>query len=570
MVKKLINDPLNAVSESLEGFVRLHPDLAILDGYATVLRADIEVFKASGKVAIVSGGGAGHEPAHAGYVGRGMLTAAVSGDVFASPSTDAVYAALKAVATRSGVLMIVKNYTGDRINFGLAAEMLRAEGIPVETVVVDDDAALGNAEMTAGRRGIAGTVLVHKIAGAAAESGLPLAKVAEQAREAVARLSTMGVALTPCTVPGARSANFELGPDEIELGLGIHGEAGVERRAIAPAETIVTLLMDRIIADRDIRAEDDVVLLVNNLGGTPTLELNIVARDALNDLERRGIHVVRAYCGTYLTAIEMAGVSLSLLKADAGTLAALDAQTNAPAWVGNGQTTHGPNKSATRLAAFSENPSGDTEQADGEPASPALVAAIRAGCEAIIAAETMLTEMDQKVGDGDIGRSLAHGAEQILKALDDLARKPTKIMLSDISGIVRRSVGGTSGPLYAAFALSASNALEEGAPRAFDLAAAFEAGAVSVSRMGGAKEGDRTMVDALLPAARAMSAGLDAAERLSAAADAARRGADATAGMTPRRGRSSYLGTRVLGHGDPGAEAVAIWLAAAAGQVREG
>ena len=234
-MKKLINDVGSVVREALEGLVALNPQLALLEGENTVVRADLEAFRGSGKVAVVTGGGAGHEPAHAGYVGQGMLTAAVSGDVFASPSTDAVYAALKAVGTEAGVLVIVKNYTGDRLNFGLAAEMARSEGIPVELVIVDDDTALGSAKQTAGRRGIAGTVLVHKLAGAAAEAGLSLADVAAAARQAIGAVGSMGVALSPCIVPAAGKANFALGDAEMELGLGIHGEAGVKRVDLAPA-----------------------------------------------------------------------------------------------------------------------------------------------------------------------------------------------------------------------------------------------------------------------------------------------------------------------------------------------
>ncbi|MBS7699598.1 MULTISPECIES: dihydroxyacetone kinase subunit DhaL [unclassified Chelatococcus] len=565
-MKKLINDVLKVVPETLEGFVRLHPDLALLDGYATVIRGDIEAFRASGKVAVISGGGAGHEPAHAGYVGRGMLTAAVSGDVFASPSTDAVFAALMAVGTPAGVLMVVKNYTGDRINFGLAAEMARPHGIPVETVVVDDDAALGSAEATAGRRGIAGTVLVHKVAGAAAEAGLGLADVTARARAAVAGLASMGVALSPCTVPASGKANFELGADEIELGLGIHGEPGVARRTIASAATLTALLLDTIIADRAIKSGDAVALLVNNLGGTPTMEMNIVAKNALDHLQGHGIVVERAYCGTFLTAIEMDGVSLSLLKLEASLREALDAATEAPAWLGNVRATRPP------LARVATVPAGQAEvnPDDGRatPAPPAVIAAIRGGCEALLAAEDRLTEMDRHVGDGDIGRSLAQGAEAILARLDAMPGYATYAVLRELSLTIRRAVGGTSGPLYAAMALSASNSLKEATGDApATLATAFSAAVASVSRLGGAKAGDRTMVDALLPAAEAIAQGGGVAAQLAAAADAASRGAARTAEMMPRRGRSSYIGERALGYPDPGAEAVALWLKAAAESV---
>ncbi|MBX3540163.1 MAG: dihydroxyacetone kinase subunit DhaK [Chelatococcus sp.] len=565
-MKKLINDVLKVVPETLEGFVRLHPDLALLDGYATVIRGDIESFRASGKVAVISGGGAGHEPAHAGYVGRGMLTAAVSGDVFASPSTDAVFAALMVVGTPAGVLMVVKNYTGDRINFGLAAEMARAHGIPVETVVVDDDAALGSAEATAGRRGIAGTVLVHKVAGAAAEAGLSLADVAERARAAVAGLASMGVALSPCTVPAAGKANFELGADEIELGLGIHGEAGVERRTIASAATLTGILLDTIIKDRSIKPGAAVALLVNNLGGTPTMEMNIVAKNALDHLQGAGIAVERAYCGTFLTAIEMDGVSLSLLKLDASLRKALDAETEAPAWLTNARATQPPLAKAVTVPA--EQAEASTDDGRATPAPEAVIAAIRAGCEVLLAAEDRLTEMDRHVGDGDIGRSLAQGAEAVLARLDAMPGYATYAVLRELSLTIRRAVGGTSGPLYAAMALSASNSLKEAnGDASASLAAAFSTAVASVARLGGAKAGDRTMVDALLPAAEAIARGGGVATQLAAAAEAASLGAARTAEMMPRRGRSSYIGERALGYPDPGAEAVALWLKAAAASV---
>ncbi|CAH1650306.1 MULTISPECIES: dihydroxyacetone kinase subunit DhaL [unclassified Chelatococcus] len=565
-MKKLINDVLKVVPETLEGFVRLHPDLALLDGYATVIRGDIESFRASGKVAVISGGGAGHEPAHAGYVGRGMLTAAVSGDVFASPSTDAVFAALMAVGTPAGVLMVVKNYTGDRINFGLAAEMARAHGIPVETVVVDDDAALGSAEATAGRRGIAGTVLVHKVAGAAAEAGLSLADVARNAQAAVAGLASMGVGLSPCTLPAAGKANFELGADEIELGLGIHGEAGVERRSIASAATLTGILLDTIIKDRAIATGDEVALLVNNLGGTPTMEMNIVAKNALDHLQGHGIAVDRAYCGTFLTAIEMDGVSLSLMKLDPSLRNALDAPTEAPAWLANARAKQPPLAKAVTVPAGQAEVNADDGRAT--PAPEAVIAAIRAGCEALLAAEDRLTEMDRHVGDGDIGRSLAQGAEAVLTRLDAMPGYATYAVLRELSLTIRRAMGGTSGPLYAAMALSASNSLKEPhGDASASLAMAFSTAVASVSQLGGAKAGDRTMVDALLPAAEAIAQGGGVAAQLAAAAEAASLAAARTADMMPRRGRSSYIGERALGYPDPGAEAVALWLKAAAASV---
>src|SRR6185437_3610915 len=275
-MKKLINDVRAVVPDMLDGLAALNPNLSLLQGGMIVMRADAEAVAARGEVALISGGGSGHEPAHGGYVGHGMLSAAVAGEVFTSPSTDAVLDAIRAVAGAAGALLIVKNYTGDRFNFGLAAEIARAEGIPTEMVIVADDVALSARGEHAGRRGLAGTVLVHKIAGAAAAAGRPLAEVARIAREVAASLGTMGVALTPCTVPAAGKPGFELGDGEIEWGLGIHGEPGVERGAMASADAIVGKLLARIVNDLGLRAGERVALLVNNLGGTPTSELSIV------------------------------------------------------------------------------------------------------------------------------------------------------------------------------------------------------------------------------------------------------------------------------------------------------
>ena len=281
---------------------------------------------------MISGGGSGHEPAHAGYVGRGMLSAAVAGDVFTSPSPDAVLAAIRATAGPAGALLIIKNYTGDRLNFGLAAELARAEGIPVETVLVADDVALAASPGHAGRRGLAGTVLVHKIAGAVAESGATLAAVAAAARAAAGAVRTMGLALSSCTVPAAGRPGFTLGETEIELGLGIHGEPGVRRGPLEPADVLVDRLLDAILADLALAPGARVVLLINNLGATPTMELAVVARRAVAVLEGRGVAVERAYFGTFLSALDMAGVSLSVLPVDDERLAHLDAPTDAPAW----------------------------------------------------------------------------------------------------------------------------------------------------------------------------------------------------------------------------------------------
>ena len=547
-MKKLINDPRNVVPEMLEGLVALNPGLALLDGETVVVRAG----PAGEQVALISGGGSGHEPAHAGYVGPGLLSAAVAGDVFTSPSTDAVLAAIRAVVGPAGVLLIVKNYTGDRLNFGLAAETARAEGIPAEMVVVADDVALAADGTNAGRRGIAGTVLIHKIAGAAAAAGLPLAAVKREAEAAIASLGTMGVALSPCTVPAAGEPGFTLGPEEIELGLGIHGEPGVRRERIRVADALVDEMVGRILADRDVGRGERVALLVNNLGGTPSMELAIVAGRAVRLLAEHEVRVERAWCGSFLTALEMQGCSISLLRLDDGRLARLDAEASAPAWVrGSGPAEPHRPRLAGRAA----------ERHGGAGASAVMARVLTAVARALTEAELRLTTLDREVGDGDLGISLARGAEAILRELPTLGPDPAAA-LRQLSASVRRAVGGSSGPFYAVFLLRGAAVLEQSA-RPPDPAAwvrAFAAGCDGIAALGGARPGDRTMLDALLPASEALLAGHSIAD----AAAAAREGAARTANMAPRRGRSSYLGERVIGRPDPGAEAVAVWLEAAA------
>jgi dihydroxyacetone kinase len=545
----------------LDGLAALNPGLSLLQGGTIVVRADGEAAARRGEVALISGGGAGHEPAHGGYVGPGMLSAAVAGEVFTSPSTDAVLDAIRAVAGPAGVLLIVKNYTGDRFNFGLAAEIARAEGIAVETVIVADDVALAASGDHAGRRGLAGTVLVHKIAGAAAAQGHPLNEVARAARDAAAQLGTMGVALTPCTVPAAGKAGFELADGEIEWGLGIHGEPGVERGALEPADAIVARLLTKIVDDLALQAGERVALLVNNLGGTPPSELNIVAASALRYLAGRSIAVERAWAGTFLSALEMAGVSLTLLRLDDQRLAWLDAAAHTSAWPAlSGRVAPAQIKDAPAAP--------DEIHAAQLGRDSALRRVIEAVCACLIDAEALLTEMDQRVGDGDLGISLARGARGILHELDRYPGEAAPgAVLRALSATVRRVVGGTSGPLYAVMLLRAGSVLDQaGGADAQRWADAFSAGVAALMELGGAHAGDRTMVDALLPAADALQAALaravDADGALQAAVDAATSGAAQTAAMKPRLGRSSYVGGRALGFADPGAHAVALWLAA--------
>jgi len=313
-MKKLINDPRAVVAESLEGFGMAHHDLVKVHADpAYVTRRDAPV---SGKVSLVSGGGSGHEPLHSGYVGRGMLDAAVPGAVFTSPTPDQILPAITNTDSGAGVLLIVKNYTGDILNFETAAELAQAEGIEVRSVVVDDDVAVEDSLYTAGRRGVGGTVLLERIAGAAAERGDSLDAVADLAERVNAGVRSMGVALSACTVPHAGEPSFDLSEDEIELGVGIHGEPGRRRMPMATADAITDQLLEPILSDLGAGSGERVLLFVNGMGGTPLSELYIVYRHAAKLLADRGLHVERSLVGNYITALEMQGASITVLKLD--------------------------------------------------------------------------------------------------------------------------------------------------------------------------------------------------------------------------------------------------------------
>ncbi|MCP3136229.1 dihydroxyacetone kinase family protein [Pyxidicoccus xibeiensis] len=567
-MKKLVNAPRAVVREMLEGLVALAPGQALLEEETVVVRADTPADLHQRKVAVISGGGSGHEPAHAGYVGEGMLSAAVAGDVFTSPSADAVLTAIRAVSGPAGALLVVKNYTGDRLNFGLAAELARAEGIPVEVVVVADDVALHDTVEPARRRGIAGTVLVHKVAGAVAASGASLAEVAREAAAAASELGTMGVALGPCTVPAAGRPGFTLGEDEIELGLGIHGEQGVRRVPLRSADALVDTLLTTILEDRSIGAGDRVALLVNGLGGTPPMELAIVARRALAVLRQGGVRVERAWSGTLLSALEMPGCSLSLLKVDDARLARLDLATTAPAWPGAGRVA--PERTPRHLPDTPRAPLAEGEQL---PGMERVRRAALAVADAFDAEEARLTTLDSAAGDGDLGLSLARGAAAV-RALPESSWATPSRALTAIGNALRKAIGGSSGPFYATALLRAARRLAEveGMPAASVWAGAFSAGVDAVSELGGARPGDRTMLDALRPAAdtfaRELEAGKPPADAWAAAVREGERGAEATTHMQPRLGRASYLGARAVGVPDAGAVAVVVWLKALAASLR--
>jgi len=328
-MKKLINEPADVVSEALLGIAAAHPELRVDHQNKIIYRGDAPV---RGKVGLISGGGSGHEPLHGGFVGTGMLDAACAGEVFTSPVPDQMLEATRSVDGGAGVLHVVKNYTGDVMNFEMAAELAAAEtGVEVASVVTDDDVAVQDSLYTAGRRGVGVTVLLEKIAGAAAEQGRSLAEVAEVARKVNARGRSMGMALTSCIVPAAGKPTFELPENEMEIGIGIHGEPGRHRVPFAPARQVAELLLDPILTDLDFTGGDGVIAFVNGMGGTPLIELYLMYHEVARILDKAGVSVARSLVGPYITSLEMAGCSVTLLKVDDDLLRLWDAPVKTPA-----------------------------------------------------------------------------------------------------------------------------------------------------------------------------------------------------------------------------------------------
>ncbi|PEN15029.1 dihydroxyacetone kinase subunit DhaK [Longibacter salinarum] len=327
-MKKLINDPDHVVRESLEGFAAAHPDLVSVHFNPTfVVRSD---GVPDGRVGILSGGGSGHEPMHNGFVGRGMLDAACPGEVFTSPTPDQMLAATEAVSAGAGVLHLVKNYTGDVMNFEMAEEMGADEGIEVRSVVIDDDVAVEDSTYTAGRRGVGGTVLIEKMCGAAADDGRSLEEITDLARRCNSEVRSMGMALTSCTVPSAGEPTFQLADDEMEIGIGIHGEPGRDRMSLESADAVVERLMGPILSDLPFHSGDDVLLFVNGMGATPMMELYLCYRKAAAMAEDHGLNVVRNLVGPYITSLEMAGLSITMMRMTDDLVALWDAPVQTP------------------------------------------------------------------------------------------------------------------------------------------------------------------------------------------------------------------------------------------------
>ena len=534
-MKQFFNTKDALVTDAINGLLTGGGEkLARLDGYPhikVVVRSDWD----KSKVALVSGGGSGHEPAHASFVGKGLLSAAVCGDVFASPSVDAVLAGILAVTGKAGCLLIVKNYTGDRLNFGLAAERARALGLDVSMVVVDDDIALPELPQA---RGVAGTLFVHKIAGALAENGASLIDITDAANTVIAGAISIGMSLDTCTIPGSPKAE-RVGEGKAELGLGIHGEPGVEQVAYTDAKTAVNQVVDKLAT---VMSSEPHVALVNNLGGTTPLEMSIIT----NELLKSSICAKLKYIigpAALMTSLDMRGFSVSLLPVNKDNEQLLFSEVEPDVW---------PMIKKVQQAMVMPLPEGLTAIKAVPSSNNERREFISRCCEILISHENELNALDAQSGDGDTGSTLATAARVMKASLDELPLADMTQLYRAISTQLSQTMGGSSGVLLAIFFAAAGDASASG----HDAVGSLSAGLDRIKQVGGAKLGDRTMVDALTPALATLPNGLEAASV------AAREGANFTATiLQAKAGRASYVSADKLeGHNDPGAEAVARLL----------
>lgn len=597
-MKKIMNTPETFVYDMCHGLAAAHPELEFVEKYKVVKKKDIN----DAKVSLISGGGSGHEPAHAGFVGKGMLDAAVCGDVFASPSQVQVYNAIKKCATDKGVLLIIKNYSGDCMNFNNAMADAQDDGIKVDAVYVNDDIAVKDSLYTVGRRGVAGTVLVHKCAGAAAEQGKELEEVKAVANKVIENVRSFGFAFTSCTVPAAGHPTFEIGDDEMEFGVGIHGEPGRFREKIDYSTgTFCDDLSRRILTDLEedlaLKKGEDVVLLINGFGGTPLQELYILNNSVTKALKADGINIHRTIVGNFMTSIDMAGASISVLRVDNELKALIDYPVSTPAltWgaamseqaeaaleavqaIGRAlgyapvETAH--KAVAKKAVATDENEDNAVYEVEGTPKvgetinTAAFVQIVDKMADVIIENEVPFCEAD-KMGDGDFGMSIAKGFKQ-LKA-DWATRKKGDIgqFLVSCSEIIKEYCGGASGPIWgSAFKYAGKAMLGKKEVNLADVALLFTEANRGVYETGkksfgkGAEIGDKTLVDALKPCAMALTKaaeeGKTLQEGLDLGAKAAHDGAEATKTHVATLGRAGTVGERSIGYPDAGAHGLDV------------
>lgn len=585
-MKKIINKPEDVVLEMCKGMVLAHPELNLIEKYKVIKKDQIN----KSKVSIISGGGSGHEPAHAGYVGKGMLDAAVCGDVFASPSQIQIYQAIKETASDKGTLLVIKNYSGDMMNFKNAAYLAEEDGIQVDYVKVDDDIAVQDSLYTVGRRGVAGTVLVHKIAGAAAERGYDLPKVKEAAENAIANVKSIGFGLTSCTVPAKGTPTFEIAEDEMEFGVGIHGEPGIRREKIISADelaerTVTSLLKEVGIED----GKGEVAVLINGFGSTPLQELYLLNHSVIRELSRRNVTIARTFVGNYMTAIDMAGASISIMKLDEHLKSLLSEECDTPALKIKGEV---PAVTYNEIIGTAEAPKVFYEVQTNKEYSVVtenrltlnnIIFMVDQMSECIIRNEIPFCELDSHAGDGDFGMSVAKGFKQLKAEWHEILENKSNDIgnfLEACSIVIMEHCGGASGPIWgSAFRAAGKNAESKTELNLTEFAKMIQASVKGIQVTGersfgrGAVVRDKTLIDALVPYADTLTSSAAEGESMKhalvKAAEAAVEGAKSTEQIVARMGRAGTVGERSLGYPDAGAHGLGVIFTEVAQVMRE-
>ncbi|WP_106769691.1 dihydroxyacetone kinase subunit DhaK [Paenibacillus faecalis] len=576
-MKKIMNQPETLVREMCNGIVLAHPELEFNSKYKIIKKKEIN----PEKVTLISGGGSGHEPAHAGFVGKGMLDVAVAGDVFASPSQIQVYQAIRSSASNKGTLLIIKNYSGDIMNFKNAAHLASEDGIQVDFVKVDDDIAVEDSLYTVGRRGVAGTVLVHKIAGAAAEAGMALDQVKEAAQNAIDHTKSIGFAYTSCTVPAKGTPMFTLEEDEMEYGVGIHGEPGIRREKIVSADELAGRMVKELL--ESLKIEDDqeheLAVMINGFGASPMQELYLLNNSVIRELSSRNKRVYKVFVGNFMTSIDMAGASVTLMKLDDQLKQLLAEPCHTPALVV--QEPFEPVNYTEVVLKPEENKAVSFKVETHEQYAAIdhnkfslnnLVYLIDKMSEVIIENEVPFCELDAHAGDGDFGMSVAKGFKQLKTEWKDIVTHHTGNIgefLDACSLIIMEHCGGASGPIWgSAFRAASKYAGDKKELSVQEFAGMMSAVVKGIQDTGersfgrGAVVGDKTLIDALVPFAESWEQSASQSEDVKTAsakaAQAAVQGAKQTESIVARMGRAGTVGERSIGYPDAGAYALGV------------
>lgn len=572
-MKKIINRPETVVEEMCKGLVLTNPDLEFVKKYKVIRKKNLD----KKKVSLISGGGSGHEPAHAGFVGKGMLDAAVCGDVFASPSQIQVYQAIKETASDKGTLLIIKNYSGDMMNFKNAAHLAEEDGVQVDYVKVDDDIAVKDSLYTVGRRGVAGTVLVHKIAGAAAEKGGSLKEVKAAAENAISNVRSIGFALSSCTVPAKGTPTFELKENEMEYGVGIHGEPGIQRENIPSADELAKRMTDALVTELNVTQGEEVTVLVNGFGSTPLQELYLFNYAVAKVLHEKNIRIYRSFAGNYMTSIDMLGASLTFMKMNAELKELLDQESEAPAFSVKGHVPEIVLEEETTKCKKEEDLIEEPYKACAKVSNEKvtlenIVYMVDSMSHCIIKNEVPFCELDSHAGDGDFGMSVAKGFRQLKKEWKELTKEHTSSIgefLQACSMVIMEHCGGASGPIWGS-AFRAAGKMTDGKTELtiFEFADMMQAAVAGIQKTGeysfgrGAVVGDKTLIDALVPCADTWIVCADKKETFqytfTQAAQAAVQGAKDTEAIAARMGRAGTVGDRSIGYPDAGAYALGV------------